>query len=153
MRVRDAMTSGPASCEPTTSLRLVAQMMIDHDCSAIPVTESGRLVGIITDRDIACRAVPAADDAPARPAASCMSRPVIAVSPEDPLEHAISLMEQNSIHHLPVIRADGSLVGILAQSDIGRRLTNREFGALARMTSIRARYGRRFTNALVKADH
>ena len=62
-------------------------------------------------------------------------------------------MEENAIHHLPVIRSDGILVGILAQSDLGKRMTNREFGALARMTSIRSKYNRRFVSALVKAEH
>jgi CBS domain-containing protein len=69
MRVGDAMTRSPASCEPTTPLRLVAQLMMDHECAAIPVTESGRLVGIVTDRDIACRAVALRDDALSRTSA------------------------------------------------------------------------------------
>jgi CBS domain-containing protein len=153
MRVRDAMTLSPATCEPGTRLRLVAQLMSDHDCAAIPVTRSGKLIGIVTDRDIVCRAVALNDDAPALPAERCMSQPVIAVSPDEPLERAIALMEENAIHHLPVIKADGTLVGILAQSDLGRRMTNREFGALARLTSIRSKYGRHFVSALVKAEH
>ncbi|MBK5258964.1 MAG: CBS domain-containing protein [Thermoanaerobaculia bacterium] len=153
MRVRDVMTPSPASCDASTSIRLAARLMSDHDCAAIPVTSGGKLVGIVTDRDIACRAVATRNDAPQLPVASFMSQPVIAVSPDDPIEQAIALMEENSIHHLPVMKTDGTLVGILAQSDIGRRMTNREFGALARMTSIRSRYGRRFVSALVKAEH
>lgn len=153
MRVCDAMTPGPAACEPSSSLCNAAQLMSDYDCAAIPITRSGKLVGIITDRDVACRAVTAAQDAPMRLVSEFMSQPVIAVGPDEPLQTAITLMEENSIHHLPVIRADGTLVGMLAQSDIGRRLTNREFGALARMTSIRARFSRRFVNALVRSEH
>jgi CBS domain-containing protein len=153
MRVSDAMTRSPASCEPTTPLRLVAQLMMDHECAAIPVTESGKLVGIITDRDIACRAVALRDDAPTLPAASCMSRPVITIEVDDTIEDAAALMEENAIHHLPVIRGDGSLAGILAQSDLGRRMTNREFGALARRTSIRSRHSRPFVTALTKSEH
>ena len=153
MKVRDVMTRGPASCEPTTPLRLVAQLMSDHDCAAIPVTRSGRLIGIVTDRDIACRAVASRDDAPVLAARECMSQPVITITPEDPVDDAIALMEENAIHHLPVIGADGSLVGMVAQSDLGRRMTNREFGAFARLTSIRSRYNKRFASALVKAEH
>jgi CBS-domain-containing membrane protein len=48
------------------------------------------------------------------------------------------LMEDNHLHHLPVVNAAGQIVGIIAQSDLGRRMTNREFGALARCVSIRA---------------
>jgi CBS domain-containing protein len=153
MKVRDAMTPSPAVCEFNTSLRLAAQLMSDHDCAAIPVTSSGKLVGIITDRDIACRAVALRNDAPQLPVSSCMSQPVIAVGPDDEVEKAISLMEENAIHHLPVIGPDGTLVGMLAQSDLGRRMTNREFGALTRMTSIRSRHSRRFVSALTKSEH
>jgi CBS domain-containing protein len=150
MRVSDAMTTAPATCDPTTGIRLAAQMMRDHDCAAIPVTESGKLVGIITDRDIACRAVADHADFTKLSVADCMTRPVIAVAVDDPLEKAIDLMEENAVHHLPVIRSDGGLVGIIAQSDIGRRMTNREFGAMARATSIRTRRRRNFASALVK---
>lgn len=148
------MTHGPATCDPSTSLRLVAQLMTDHDCAAIPVVESsGLLVGIITDRDIATRAVALRDDAPTLPARQCMSSPVIAVAPEDSIEKAVVLMTENAIHHLPVIDADGVLVGILAQSDIGRRMTNREFGQLARGTSIRMKFAYRRVGALARREH
>ncbi|HUP46858.1 MAG TPA: CBS domain-containing protein [Thermoanaerobaculia bacterium] len=139
MKVRDVMTPAPAACEPTTPLRLVAQLMSDHDCAAIPITSSGRLVGIVTDRDIACRAVAIRDDAGIVPAASCMSTPVITIGAEEPVGDAIAIMEENAIHHLPVIRGDGLLVGILAQSDLGRRMTNREFGAAGARGSPRTR--------------
>ncbi|HSP17321.1 MAG TPA: CBS domain-containing protein [Thermoanaerobaculia bacterium] len=152
MRVCDAMTPAPATCEETTSIRLAAQLMRDHDCAAIPVTDSGKLVGIITDRDIACRVVAEHADFAAVTVADCMTRPVIAVAADDPVEKAIDLMEENAVHHLPVIRDDGMLVGIVAQSDIGRRMTNREFGAMARATSIRSRRRRSFSSALVKPE-
>lgn len=153
MRVRDVMTASPATCEVTTSLQAIAQLMVEHRCAAIPVTESGRLTGIITDRDIACRGVAAHGDVSRLSAAACMTSPVIAVGEDDSIDNAISVMEENVLHHLPVIDAVGTVIGIVAQSDLGRRMTNREFGALARMTSIRARYGRSFVQALVKADH
>ena len=133
------MTKYPAVCSPATSLRLVAQLMADHDCAAIPVVDSGRVVGLVTDRDITCRAVARGVNAAALPATSVMSPCVIAVGADEPLERAIELMEENTIHHLPVIDRSGLLLGVLAQSDLGRRLTNREFGELARKTSIRDR--------------
>ena len=153
MRVRDAMTANPIACGSMTSLRVAAQLMNDHDCAAIPVTDSGKLVGIITDRDIACRGVAAAIDTAATPVSECMTRPVIAVGADDEVDKAAALMEENAIHHLPVIRDDGLLVGMIAQSDLGRRMTNREFGALARMTSIRSRLTRKFASALTRREH
>lgn len=153
MRVYEAMTHAPASCDPATSLRLVAQLMTDHDCAAIPVADSGYLVGIITDRDIVARGVANSDAAATLAARECMSTPVIAVRPEDPIEKAISLMSENVIHHLPVIDGEGRLIGMLAQSDIGRRMTNREFGQLARSTSIRMKFAYKRVDSVARRDH
>jgi len=153
MKVHDAMTKSPATCEPTTSLRVAAQLMDVHDCAAIPVTRNGELVGIITDRDIACRAVAKASNAADLLVQEFMTTPVIAVSPEDPLDKAAELMSENRIHHLPVIANDGRVVGVLAQSDLGRRMTNREFGEMARRTSIRTRPVYVHNQALTKRDH
>jgi len=145
MKVKECMTPTPVTCAPATSLRLAAQLMADLDCAAIPVSDSGVLAGIITDRDIVCRAVTSAEDAPNRPVAEFMTKPVIAVDPDDPVEHAVGLMVDNHLHHLPVVNAAGQPVGIIAQSDLARRMTNRELGALARSVSIRrpaVSYGR-----------
>ena len=152
MKVRDAMTPAPANCGPSTRIRLAAQLMADPECAALPVIDSGRLVGIITDRDITCRAVAQLPNASEQPVSRAMTRPVITVGADDPLEAATVLMEQNAIHHVPVINSDGTLVGILAQSDVGRRLSNRELGRMARLTSIpgRAVYAR--SAALVRKE-
>jgi len=137
MKVRDCMTPTPLTCAPTTPLRLVAQMMADHDCAAIPIVDSGRLVGIITDRDITCRAVPVAKDVANAHGSDFMSMPVLTIGPDDTFEDAAELMAENHIHHLPVIGPQGEILGIVAESDLGRRMSNREFGALARGVSIR----------------
>lgn len=153
MKVHEAMTTSPATCEPATSLRVVAQLMNVHDCAAIPITRNGELVGIITDRDIACRAVAKESNAPDMPVSAFMTKPVIAVGPDDALDMAAELMSENRIHHLPVMTSEGRLVGMLAQSDLGRRMTNREFGEMARRTSIRTRPVYVHNQALTKRDH
>ena len=140
MKVSECMTAAPLTCAPSTPLPLVARMMADHDWAAIPVVESGRLVGIITDRDIACRAVPVVKDVAASRVSDFMSRPVLTISPEQTFDDAAELMAGNHIHHLPVISADGRIVGMLAESDLGKYMSNREFGALARGVSIRRRF-------------
>lgn len=131
------MTPDPATCEPTTPLRLVATLMLDHDCAAVPIVSSGEVVGIVTDRDIACRAVARGWNAAELPASAVMSAPLVAVHPDETFEDAVQVMKENHVHHLPVIDDEGRLRGIVAQSDLGRRMTNREFGQLARDTSIR----------------
>jgi len=147
------MTASPATCDPSTTLRLVTSLMTDHDCAAIPVTESGRLIGIITDRDIAIRGVALHENAASVETRECMSTPVIAIGGDEPIERAIPLMTENVIHHLPVINDKGMVVGILAQSDLGRRMTNRDFGQLARSTSIRMKYAYRRTESITRREH
>lgn len=137
MRVRDFMTRHPVASQPTTSLRLVAQLMADHDCAAIPIVCSNAVIGIVTDRDIACRAVAAGWDASEVSAGAVMSSPAIAVHADDDWEDAVDRMKENHIHHLVVIDEEGALLGIVAQSDLGRRMNNRELGDLTRATSIR----------------
>ena len=131
------MTPDPVTCEPVTTLRIVATVMLDHDCAAIPVVRDGEVVGIVTDRDIACRAVARGWNAPELPAAAVMSAPLVAIHPDESFEDAVEVMKENHLHHLPVIDDEGRLLGIVAQSDLGRRMTNRELGQLARETSIR----------------
>lgn len=135
--VRQAMTPDPATCEPSTPLRLVALLMLDHDCAAVPIVDSGEVVGMVTDRDIVCRAVAHGWNAAEVPAAAVMSAPLVAVHPNETFDDAVQVMKENRVHHLPVIDEKGRLLGIVAQSDLGRRMTNRELGQLARETSIR----------------
>jgi CBS domain-containing protein len=139
MNIRDTMTHDPVTCEPTTPLRLVATIMVDHDCAAIPILSSGEVVGIVTDRDIACRAVARGWNAAELPASAVMSAPLVAIHPDEDFEDAVQVMKENHVHHLPVIDDDGRLLGIVAQSDLGRWMSNRELGQLTRETSIRGR--------------
>ena len=133
------MTPDPAACEPTTPLRLVATLMLDHDCAAVPIVSSGEVLGIVTDRDIVCRAVARGWNAAELPASAVMSAPLVAIHPDENFDDAVQVMKENHVHHLPVIDDDGRLLGIVAQSDLGRRMSNRELGQLARETSIRGR--------------
>ena len=131
------MTPDPATCEPTTTLRLVATLMLDHDCAAVPIVSSGEVLGLVTDRDITCRAIARGWNAAELPVSTVMSAPLVAIHPDEDFEDAVQVMKENHVHHLPVIDDDGHLLGIVAQSDLGRRMPNRELGQLARETSIR----------------
>ena len=66
-----------------------------------------------------------------------MSAPLVAIHPDETFDEAVQVMKENHVHHLPVIDDEGRLLGIVAQSDLGRRMSNRELGQLARETSIR----------------
>ncbi len=151
MKVREVMTHDPTSCDPSTSLRLVATLMLEYECAAIPIVRSGVVIGIVTDRDIALRAVAKGWNAAALPAAAVMSSPLVVIHPDESFDEAVQVMKENRVHHLPVVDENGTLVGIVAQSDLGRRLSNRELGQLARQTSIPA--VQRLSSALARIDH
>ena len=82
MQVRDIMTDKPVCATPSTSLVEVACMMVEQDCGEIPVCDSSKKpIGVVTDRDIACRLVAKGKDPTKATAEDCMSTPVVTVRP------------------------------------------------------------------------
>ncbi|MEA2552987.1 MAG: hypothetical protein QOJ65_1163 [Fimbriimonadaceae bacterium] len=121
MRVSEIMTKNPACCTPDSTLRDVARMMVEHDCGEIPVCEDrsgGGLVGVITDRDIVCRAVADGMDVNTTTADCCMTTPPVSASPDMSLDDVCSLMEENMIRRVPVVDESGCVCGIVSQADI-----------------------------------
>ena len=118
MKVKDVMHRGVTWVEPGTSIREVARMMRDCDIGSVPVGENDRLVGIVTDRDIICRAVAADGDITLLTANDVMSKPIIYCGADDELDSAIRIMEKNRIRRLPVVDKDKRLTGMLALGDI-----------------------------------
>lgn len=122
--VKDVMTADPACCISATGLQEVAQMMIEHDCGEIPVVESKetkRPIGVITDRDIVCRAVGKGLNPLDLTVADCMTTPCVTVTPEMSVGQCAWLMEDKKIRRVPVVDADGRCCGIVALADIARR--------------------------------
>jgi CBS domain-containing protein len=121
MKIKEIMTASPACCTPETSLREVAAMFVDHDCGAIPVVDNvdtRRPIGMVTDRDIACRAVAKGLNALELTARDCMSSPSVTVKEDASLDEAIQLMEDNKVRRLPVVDERGRCIGVVAQADI-----------------------------------
>jgi CBS domain-containing protein len=116
--LRDAMTADPTTVETGTSLKEAAQLMKSEDVGALPVVENGRLAGMITDRDIAIRAV--AEGKLEATVGEIASKDVVSIDPQQSLEEAARLMAQHQIRRLPVCEEDGRLVGILAQADVAQ---------------------------------
>jgi CBS domain-containing protein len=121
MQVKDVMTANPACCTPNNALPEVARMMVDNDCGEIPVVENQERkipVGVITDRDIVCRAV-AKDKNPLElKAADCMTKPIVTVTPDTSVEDCCRIMQEKQIRRVPVVDANGSCCGIVALADI-----------------------------------
>ena len=132
MRVRDIMTVHVGFCMPEKPIDEVAGMMVTCDCGAIPVVdpETRKAVGIVTDRDIVCRAV-AKGLNPARVRVEeIMTMPIVAVRPEDSLENCLTVMESAQVRRVPVVDSQGFLCGMVSQADIARAAPAPETGHL-----------------------
>jgi CBS domain-containing protein len=120
VRVQDLMKQNPVACYASDSLSHAAYLMWEHDCGMVPVIEAqGRLIGIITDRDI-CMATYTRGQPPAAiTVEATMSRHVCVVSPADSLESAARRMAEHQVRRLPVVEG-GRLVGMLSLADVAR---------------------------------
>jgi CBS domain-containing protein len=133
--VRDAMTPSVRTASPSQSLAEAAQLMKSDDVGSIPIVEEGRLVGIVTDRDIAIRAVAEGVDPSAVTIADVASRDLVTVEPDQDLDEALALMARHQVRRLPVVEEDGRLVGILAQADVALEATEKKAGELLEQIS------------------
>ena len=117
--IRDAMTSNPTTVEPGTPAQEAARLMQSEDVGALPIVEGERLVGMITDRDIAIRLV-AEGGSLDTPVGQLASKDLVTIDPQQELEEAARLMAEHQLRRLPVCEEDGRLVGILAQADLAQ---------------------------------
>lgn len=125
MDIRSVMTPDPTTCTPDATLRQAAQMMKQHDCGQIPVVDQQRQpLGVITDRDIAVRAVAEGSDLANATVGDYMTSPVTTVPQDSSLNDVARLMEQNQIRRVVVVDPKGCVAGIVAQADVA--LTGRD---------------------------
>lgn len=139
MLVKDIMTKAPACCTPATNLREVAREMLTHDCGEIPVCDGTRLLGVVTDRDIVCRAFTREMNPAELTAADVMTAQIATVDENDSIQRAMSIMVEQRVRRLPVLR-EGALVGILSQADMAEHLPLAEIGSLVRKLSASSRH-------------
>jgi len=119
MNVRDAMTAHPQTIPPETPIQDAAERMRHGRFRHLPVTEDIHLVGIVTERDLHVHDGPDAAMQRNRPVRAVMTREVISVAPDDPIEQAARLMLENKVGCLPVLE-NGQLAGIITESDLFR---------------------------------
>ena len=127
MKVRELMTKQPTTVAPDATLGEVATLMKQDDCGSIPVVEGGRLVGIITDRDIVVRGIAAGVDPKTQRVSKIMSSDPVTVGPEDDITDAEKKMADRQIRRLPVVE-NGRLVGIIVTAQIARAGNERKVG-------------------------
>lgn len=129
-RIRDVMTPNPIFATPDASVESVARLMADSNCGEIPICQGGKVVGILTDRDLACRAIAGGRNPAQTKAKDIMTMLPVTVFANDPLQNAIEVMEQESIRRVPVVDANGTMVGIISQVDVAARASRRKAGRL-----------------------
>ncbi len=118
MNVQDIMTKQVKSVSPSDSVKKAAEIMESVDCGSVPVADQGRVVGMLTDRDIVIKAV-ARNQGPNTIVEQCMTTQVVTVKPSTDAREAAGIMAENQVRRLPVVES-GKLAGILAIADLAR---------------------------------
>ena len=118
--IRDAMTSNPKTVTSDQTVVDAAKIMQQEDTGVVPIVDGERLVGVLTDRDIAIQVVAEGKDPQSTRVTELASRDLVTVDPQQDLDEALRLMAQHQVRRLPVVEEDGKLVGIVAQADVAR---------------------------------
>ena len=115
-RLKDVMSRDVKRVTPDTTIREAAQQMRDGDFGMLPVTENDRMIGAISDRDIAIRAV-ADDKGPATTVRDVMTTGICWAYEDESVERAAQIMSERQVRRLPIVDRDKRLVGIVALGD------------------------------------
>jgi CBS domain-containing protein len=126
---QEIMTENPECCLASDKVYAVAQRMQTEDVGALPVVENHetrKLIGIVTDRDLAVRVVGASRDATNTSVGDVMTPDPIVCHPLDDLDTTLRVMARHQIRRIPVVDEHGQVVGIIAQADVAIRLDNHD---------------------------
>jgi CBS domain-containing protein len=129
MKVQDIMTGEPRTLTPNSSVREAAQLMKEIDAGVIPVVESGsskKLLGVVTDRDIAIRVVAEGKNADCCVSDVMSGGNLSTASPTDDVDRVMETMSREQVRRIPIVDERGSLVGIVAQADIMRKANDKK---------------------------
>ena len=135
MKVKDMMHKGAEYVAPNAKLETIAKKMRDYDIGSIPVCEGGKILGMVTDRDIAIRALANGKDVSKLEAKDVMSKDVIFCRDTEEAEDAIRIMEDNQIRRLPVLNDAKQLIGMVSLGDISHALSQDLTGEVTRAVS------------------
>ena len=127
MKISEVMTSDVQTIGPDESAQAAARFMLNNDAGSIPVTDGDRLIGMITDRDIAVRGV-AKGYGPDTPVRELMTDDIICARATDSVEDVASKMSEAQVRRLPVIDEDERLCGIVSLGDLSRQSDNETAG-------------------------
>jgi CBS domain-containing protein len=120
MKVKEIMTSEPLTCSPDTSAAAAARLMWDGDCGILPVAEGGKLVGVVTDRDLYIALATQDRQASGLSVGDVAVRNVATCRPEDEVSAALETMKTHRCRRLPVVGFGEAIAGILSLTDVVR---------------------------------
>jgi CBS domain-containing protein len=124
MKIQDIMTKDPACVTPGTTVRDVAQLMQREDTGAVPVvesTDSRRLVGMVTDRDIAIRVVAEGRGGDTRVSEVMTGNRLATLNADASVDDVMRRMADEQVRRIPIVDERGALVGIVSQADVVRK--------------------------------
>src|SRR5262249_5616949 len=124
-KCREIMTAELRTATTDATVAEVAAMMRDGDIGAVPVVDAGKLVGIVTDRDIVVRVVADNKGSETR-VADAMTTDLHTVAPDDFVFEAVRLMGERQVRRVPVVNDDGSLAGIIAMADVALEMEDQQ---------------------------
>ncbi|HEX2113976.1 MAG TPA: CBS domain-containing protein [Alphaproteobacteria bacterium] len=125
MKIRDVMTKDVSVASPNDSIQKAAARMAELDIGVLPVGENDKLVGMITDRDIAVRGVARSCDPASTKVSDLMSAEVKYCFEDESVEHIADNMAEQQIRRLPVVNRDKRLVGIVSLADLATHLKSK----------------------------
>jgi CBS domain-containing protein len=133
--IKDVMTSDPCTIDADKSVAYAAKMMRDEDVGLAPIVEGDKLIGMLTDRDIAIRVVADGRDPDQVTVGEVASKQVVTIDPQQELDEALRVMAKHQVRRLPVVEEDGRLVGVVAQADVAREGDDTQTGELVQEIS------------------
>jgi CBS domain-containing protein len=139
MKVKEIMHKGVNCVELDTPIKEIAKRMRDEDIGAVAVKANGHLVGMVTDRDITCRAFGHGGNLDKLTAESVMTKDVVSCSSEDEVDAAIEIMEIKKIRRLPVMDGGRTMIGMLSLGDISHKVNKELSGEVLRAVSAHHR--------------
>ena len=125
----EVMTKNPACCSPADAVSKAAQLMKKDNVGSIPVIEteqSKKLVGIVTDRDLALKVVADGRDVKSTKVADVMTHKVVTCHVDDDLQKAVDAMAEHQLRRMPVVDNEYKIVGIISQADVATRANQPE---------------------------
>lgn len=135
MLVREAMTEHAEWIAPSASLTEVGCKMRDENIGCLPVGENDRLIGMVTDRDLACRAVAEGADPRKTKARDIMTGGVTWCFEDEDIKEAVRRMAEKQIHHVPVMNRQKRMTGILSLSDLALRAPKYLFAEVSKLAA------------------